>query len=105
LTILTQYVIIEVMIKTFADKVTEKLFGRKKVRKFPSSILRIAYKKLLILDAAEQVGDLKVPPGNRLEKLSGKLTGKYCIRINDQWRIIFEWSKNNAYQVQITDYH
>jgi len=93
------------MIKSFADKSAEELFNRNKVRKLPSTIVKVAYRKLLILDAAESTDDLKVPPGNRFEKLSGNLSGKYSIRINDQWRIIFSWKQNNAYEVEIIDYH
>lgn len=93
------------MIKSFSDKTTEELFNRQNVRKLPPSIIRTAYRKLLIIDAAEKLDDLKIPPGNRLEKLAGDLLGKFSIRINDQWRIIFEWKKNNAYEVEIVDYH
>ncbi|MBL7128914.1 MAG: type II toxin-antitoxin system RelE/ParE family toxin [Ignavibacteria bacterium] len=93
------------MIKSFADKVTKELYERQKIRRLPANIFRTAYKKLLIIDAAEELKDLSIPPGNHLEKMSGKLKGKYSIRINDQWRIIFEWFENNAYKVQIIDYH
>lgn len=93
------------MIKSFADKSTEYLFNRRFVKRFPNQIHKIAYRKLLIIDGAEKLDDLKVPPGNRLEKLSGDLYGKYSIRINDQWRIIFSWKDNNAYEVEIIDYH
>ena len=93
------------MIKSFSDKHTEQLFNRERVRKLPSTILRTAYRKLLIIDAADVIEDLRIPPGNRLEKLSGNLSGKYSIRINNQWRIIFKWKNNNAFEVEITDYH
>ena len=93
------------MIKSFSDKTTEELFNRQKVRKLPPSIIKVSYRKLLIIDAAEKLDDLKIPPGNRLEKLTGDLLGKFSIRINDQWRIIFEWKENNAYAVEIIDYH
>ena len=93
------------MIKSFADKTTQELFERRKVSKLPPEILKSAYRKLLIIDAAESIADLRVPPGNRLEKLSGELAGKYSIRINDQWRIVFSWTENNAFEVEITDYH
>lgn len=72
---------------------------------FPISLNRSAYKKLLLIDAAERLSDLKIPPGNRLEKLSGELAAKYSIRINEQWRIVFQWKENSAHQVQIIDYH
>jgi proteic killer suppression protein len=93
------------MIKSFADKVTAELFRREKVRALPPDILRNAYKKLLLIDAAGKLEDLKVPPGNKLEKLTGKSAGRYSIRINDQWRVVFVFEENNAYEVQITDYH
>ena len=93
------------MIKSFSDKYTAELFNRQKIKKYPSSILKVAYRKLLLIDAAEKIDDLRVPPGNRLEKLSGDLSGKYSIRINNQWRIVFEWQENNAYKVKIIDYH
>ena len=93
------------MIKDFADSDTEKLFSRQKPKRLPENILRQALRKLLILDAAENIDDMRVPPGNRLEKLKGNRKGKYSIRINDQWRICFEWRDSNAYLVEITDYH
>jgi proteic killer suppression protein len=93
------------MIKTFRDKDTESIFARQAVRKFPSTMLKVAGRKLAILDAAESLGDLRVPPGNRLEKLSGERAGQHSIRINDQWRICFRWREANAYEVEITDYH
>jgi proteic killer suppression protein len=93
------------MIKSFADKHTEQLFNRERVSKLPSAILKVAYRKLLLIDAADKIEDLRIPPGNRLEKLSGDLFGKYSIRINDQWRIIFSWQENNAFEVEIIDYH
>ena len=93
------------MIKSFSNRLTEELFNRHVVKKLRSTILKSAYRKLLILNAAERVDDLRIPPGNRLEKLSGNFSGKYSIRINDQWRIIFRWQENNAYEVEIIDYH
>ncbi len=93
------------MIKSFADKITAGLFERNKVKGLPTEILRTAYRKLLLIDAAVNLSDLKIPPGNCLEKLSGDLGTKWSIRINSQWRIIFEWIKNDAYEVQIIDYH
>lgn len=70
-----------------------------------SNLQRLAYRKLMLLDAADVLDDLKVPPGNRLEKLSGDRQDQYSIRINDQWRICFSWSASDAYDVEITDYH
>jgi proteic killer suppression protein len=93
------------MIKTFRDKDTESIFARQVARKFPAALLKVAWRKLAILDAAGNLEDLRVPPGNRLEKLSGARSGKYSIRINDQWRICFQWRAGNAYEVEITDYH
>ncbi len=93
------------MIKSFGDKDTEKVFERQRFRRFPSGLHRGALRKLLILDAAEELGDLRVPPGNRLEKLSGDRAGEYSIRINDQWRICFRWRTGDAYDVEIVDYH
>jgi proteic killer suppression protein len=93
------------MIKSFGNKETERLFSRQYPRRFPANLHRAAWRKLAILDAAEQLEDLRVPPGNRLEKLSGDRQGQYSIRINDQWRICFEWREGNAYKVEIVDYH
>jgi proteic killer suppression protein len=93
------------MIKTFADKETEKLFRRTFSRKLPQNIQLAARMKLEILDAAEVLQDLRVPPGNRLERLSGAREGQHSIRINDQWRICFVWHQENAYAVEIVDYH
>jgi len=93
------------MIKTFADKETEKLFGRTFSRKLPQNIQLAARMKLEILDAAEVLQDLRIPPGYRLEKLSGNREGQYGIRINDQWRICFAWRRENACDVEIVDYH
>jgi len=93
------------MIKDFRDKETERLFSRNFSRRFPPHLHRIAWQKLAMLNAAERLDDLRVPPGNRLEKLSGNREGQYSIRINDQWRVCFRWSEGNAYEVEITDYH
>ena len=93
------------MIKSFADKGAEKIFGREFSRKLPNDIQRIARRKLEVLDAAESLSDLRVPPSNRLEKLKGNRRHQHSIRINDQWRICFEWRGENAYEVEIVDYH
>ena len=93
------------MIKSFGDKETEKLFQRDVSRSFPPEIIRKARSKLEILDAAENLDDLKVPPGNHLEKLSGDRAGQYSIRINQQWRICFRWKESNCFDVTIVDYH
>ena len=81
------------------------MFRRERSRRFPSDVLRRALRKLLLLDAADSLDDLRIPPGNRLERLSGTRRGQYSIRINDQWRICFRWSRGDAYDVEITDYH
>jgi proteic killer suppression protein len=93
------------MIKSFRCKDTEKLFQRKNVIKFPINFQRNALRKLLVLDAAEHLEDLRVPPGNHLEKLTGKRRGQHSIRMNDQWRICFHWRQGDAYEVEIVDYH
>ena len=93
------------MIKSFGNKETERIFSRQYTRRFPTNLHRAAWRKLAILDAAEQLEDLRVPPGNRLEKLSGGRKDQYSIRINDQRRICFEWREGNVYEVEIVDYH
>jgi proteic killer suppression protein len=93
------------MIKSFHDKETERVFTRQFSKRFPANLHRVMWSKLAILNAAERLDDLRVPPGNRLEKLSGDRAGQYSIRVNDQWRICFEWRAGNVYQVEITDYH
>ena len=93
------------MIRSFACKETEALFYRKQIKKIPSHIQRVALRKLYILDAAINLGDLKVPTGNRLEKLKGDREGRYSIRINSQFRICFKFLGSDALEVEITDYH
>lgn len=92
------------MIKSFADRTTAKLWARERLRGFSLELQRAAYRKLLMLDAAEEVEDLRIPPGNRLEKLSGTRRGFYSIRVNEQWRICFDWA-DGAYDVELVDYH
>ena len=93
------------MIKSFQDKETEKIFNRQISSKLPQDIHRVARKKLVIIDAATQLNDLRTPPGNRLEALKGDRKGQYSIRINDQWRVCFMWRDGAAYDVEIVDYH
>jgi proteic killer suppression protein len=93
------------MIKSFLDNDTERLFHGQKPRKLPNKIWRRGTKKLLILHAATDLSELRVPPGNHLEKLKGDRAGQYSIWVNDQWRICFQWREGHAYQVKITDYH
>ncbi len=93
------------MIKTFRDAETERLWKHERSRRIPASILKTALKKLQMLNAAAALGDLVMPPGNRLERLKGDREGQHSIRINDQYRICFEWRESNAYNVEIADYH
>ncbi len=93
------------MVKSFRCKETEKVFLRQRSARFSADIYRIALRKLLLLDAAERLEDLRIPPGNRLEKLTGNRQGQHSIRINDQWRICFRWSAGDAYELEIVDYH
>ena len=93
------------MIASFACKETEKLFHRQASKKLPQVIQRIARRKLEMLDAAETLDDLRIPPSNHLEKLSGDRIRQHSIRINKQWRICFEWLNGHAEQVEIIDYH
>ena len=93
------------MIRTFRDPDSERVFARERSRRLPLKLNRAAYKKLVLLHAAESLQDLRIPPGNRLEKLSGDREGEYSIRINDRWRICFIWRQGDAYDVEIVDYH
>jgi toxin HigB-1 len=93
------------VIQSFGDADTERVWRRERVRRFSSDLQRRANRKLLIIDAAETVNDLRVPPGNRLARLKGARAGQYSIRINDQWRIGFVWTAAGAAEVEITDYH
>jgi toxin HigB-1 len=93
------------MIKSFADKETERLFRGGKSKAVPPEIRERALSKLLVLNAATNVGDLRAPPGNRLEKLRGDREGQWSIRINQQYRVCFSWIGADAHDVEITDYH
>jgi len=93
------------VIETFASKETERIFHGRVSKKMPLDIQRIARRKMIYLDSAEDLHDLQAPPGNRLEKLKGDRAGQYIIRINDQWRICFEWVEDKAKNVEIVDYH
>jgi proteic killer suppression protein len=93
------------VIRSFKDPEAERIFKRERSRKLPQNILRPALKKLLVLDAADALGDLRIPPGNRLEKPAGDRKGQHSIRINDQWRICFHWKNGDALDVEIADYH
>ena len=93
------------MIKSFADKRTQMVFAGESPKGFPSDILKVARRKLKMVDAAVVLTDLRVPPDNRLEALSGDRKGQHSIRINDQWRICFVWTSAGAIDVEILDYH
>ncbi len=93
------------MIKTFADRHTQKLYLTGKSRKIPANLLQRAIRRLEYIHLASCLEDLKVPPGNRLHALKGNRAGQYSISVNDQWRICFRFEGGNAYDVEITDYH
>jgi len=93
------------MIVSFGSKETEKVWLGERVSKWPMEIQQIGRRKLRMLNNSQNIADLKIPPSNRLEKLSGNLKDYYSIRINDQWRIIFKWETGQAFDVAITDYH
>jgi toxin HigB-1 len=93
------------VIQSFADRDTERLFARERVRRFPSELHRVMLRELVALDAAETLDDLRVPPGNRLERLHGDRNGQHSVRVNDQWRVCLRWRDGNAHDVQIVDYH
>lgn len=97
------------MIESFADKATEDIFNGDNTtaarKRLPRDLWNVAFRKLDQIDSAVALDDLKVPPGNRLEALKGKRSGQYSIRINDQFRICFEWDQNNAANVEIVNYH
>ncbi|WP_455478683.1 type II toxin-antitoxin system RelE/ParE family toxin [Bartonella sp. B10] len=93
------------MIESFADKRCKDLLKGNPPKGFPTNLLRIAQRKLFMLDKAVDLRDLRSPPGNHLEASKGSRQGQYSIRINDQFRICFEWRSNGAYEVEIVDYH
>lgn len=93
------------MIKSFGDKETEKIWNGNFSKKYPNQIQHVARRKLRMINNAQNINDLRIPPANRLEKLKGELKKFHSIRINDQWRIIFSWRSSNAYDVNIIDYH
>lgn len=106
MTIVTPGVTIEtVAVKSFADANTEKLFKRERVKGWGPDIQRAALRKLVMLHAAASINDLRVPPGNRLEALTGDREGQHSIRINAQWRVCFRWADGDAHDVEIVDYH
>ncbi len=93
------------MIKSFHDRQTEQIFRRESVARLQLAVQRAAQRKLDMIDAAERIDDLRIPRGNRLEKLTGDRKGQYSIRVNDQWRICFVWSAGDALRVELADYH
>ena len=93
------------MIESFACKETEKIFHRDFSKRLPTNIQQAAYRKLKMLHRSSTIQDLRVPPANRLEALSGRRNGQHSIRINQQWRICFEWVDGHARNVEIVDYH
>ena len=93
------------MIRGFGDRDTARLFEREPVRRWPGALQRVALRKLRMLDAAERLDDLRVLPGNRLERLRGDRAGQYSIRVNEQWRVCFPWRSGDAYDAEIVDYH
>lgn len=101
----TPHVYNSIMIRSIADKETEKVYNQIFSKKLPHDIQRVALRKLIMIDNAKRLEDLKVPPANRLEKLHGDREGQYSIRINDQFRICFNFDSGDADNVEITDYH
>ena len=101
----TRRVIIRRVIKSFRDRETERIFRRRFSARLPADIQRVAYRKLVQLDAATRLDTLRVPPGNRLEALKGERAGEHSIRVDDQWRICFVWRDGDAYEVEIVDDH
>lgn len=93
------------MIASFTNRDTERLFDRQPVRRFPSALRSVMLRKLLLLDAAVALDELRVPPGNRLEKLKGDRAGQHSIRVNQQWRVCCRWKDGAAHDVEIVDYH
>jgi len=93
------------VIKNFKDDETQKIYQRQCLRKLPPDIQQVALRKLRMINNSISINDLRVPPANRLEKLSGNRAGQWSIRINDQWRVCFRWEGSDALDVEITDYH
>jgi toxin HigB-1 len=93
------------VIKSFADKEAENIWNGNQSRKLPVNIQNVARRKLRMINNAQNINDLRIPPANHLEKLSGNFIGFFSIRINKQWRIMFRWENDNAFEVQIIDYH
>lgn len=97
--------IVVIMILSFGDKDTESIWNGVRVKNMPVEIQNVGRRKLRMLNNSQTINDLRIPPSNRLEKLGGNLKDFYSIRINDQWRIIFQWNEGQSEQVKIVDYH
>ena len=93
------------MIRSFRGKDAEAIWHRRYVKRLSPELSRHAYNKLVLINAAQTINDLRVPPGNRVEKLVGDRAGQYSVRINDRWRICFTWSAGGAGNVELVDYH
>lgn len=93
------------MIRSFGNKETEKIWEGIVSKKLPFDIQNVARRKLRMINSSQDINDLRIPPANRLEKLKGNLSSFHSIRINNQWRVIFEWKNDDAYEVKIVDYH
>lgn len=93
------------MIQSFADKETELIYNQESSRRLPNTIQKVALRKLIMMDNAKSLNDLRIPPNNHLEALQGDRIGQYSIRINDQWRICFTMNEGQIYNVEIVDYH
>jgi proteic killer suppression protein len=93
------------VIRSFRDKDMEAVWRRRYVKKLSPELSKLTYNKLVLINAAESINDLRAPPGNRLEKLAGGRAGQYSVRVNDQWRICFTWSAAGAGNVELVDYH
>ena len=93
------------VIRSFRDKDTEAVWQRRYIKKLSPELSKLTYNKLVLINAAESINDLRVPRGNRLEKLAGGRAGQYSVRVNDQWRICFTWSAGGAGNVELVDYH
>ncbi len=102
---MTLVTFLDSMISSFGSKETEKIWMGEQVKGLPTEIQPAARRKLRMINNSTNLSDLRIPPANRLEKLSGKSSDYYSIRINDQWRVIFKWSGGNAFDVEIIDYH
>jgi len=105
LLVVPRHVIIHLMIRSFRDQRTERVFRREHVPTLDTTVARSALRKLLILDAVDSLQELRVPPGNRLEQLKDDRDGQFSIRVNRQWRICFRWVDGDALDVEFTDYH